>query len=511
MVHPVVKDVDGDGKSFSYHIMPVGLFAISDLLYRNGFECKILNVGVEKLLNPNFSLGKYLRKYEIGVVAIDLHWYVHSYNAIELAREVKENSTAKVVLGGFTASFFDSEILNFSQFVDAVIRGEGEVPLLEYVRMNGVDAEEINARVPNLTYRHKGQLIRSKKSYVPDEEDLNRLDYSNISLLEHWREYAKISMKLAPGVDTINTRQPANSLFYVLVGRGCNTNCSYCGGGANAYFKITGRKKPCLRSIESVVAEIRKLYDCGISTFYFEYDPRLSNEKHYIELFNQIKKERMDIGVNFGCWLLPKEDFLKAFLETFDIRRSCIAISPESGSEEVRRINKGIYYSNRSLFKALEMMKDKNIYSSVHFTIGLPGESSTDFQTTLRICDCISKNFYAGPRIDTVPLEPASPMFLYPNKYKIQKYRETFTDYYSWAKARAKSMVPLHPLGYRTEYFSEWNIIKLKIKAYRRLYLRPGYVLDRWSKTKSKEEAMKYLKVFLGTVLGLTRIIYTEK
>ena len=99
-------------------IIPSGLLSIANFLEKNGLECEILNLYVEK--NPMLYLLKYLRNHKIRVVAIDLDWNIHAYDAIETAKVVKKNSSAMVVLGGFTASYFDKEIIR-SPFVDGVL------------------------------------------------------------------------------------------------------------------------------------------------------------------------------------------------------------------------------------------------------------------------------------------------------------------------------------------------------------------------------------------------------
>lgn len=97
--------------NLAYAVMPVGTIALADLLDREGYETRIIHTGVEQTRDRNFSVESLLKKYDASVVGIDLHWYVHSYDAIRIAESVKQSSNAFVVLGWFTASFFAEEIL----------------------------------------------------------------------------------------------------------------------------------------------------------------------------------------------------------------------------------------------------------------------------------------------------------------------------------------------------------------------------------------------------------------
>ena len=95
----------------AFIFMPMGVFAIADSLEREGFGVNIINIPLEEYLNPNWSLEVYLKTINFNICGIDLHWAHNSHGAIEIARIVKEvNPHAKVILGGFSASYFHTQI-----------------------------------------------------------------------------------------------------------------------------------------------------------------------------------------------------------------------------------------------------------------------------------------------------------------------------------------------------------------------------------------------------------------
>ena len=156
LVHPVVTR---KGKPI-HVIQPLGLFSLAHSLREEGLETEIINVGVERLIDPNFELGKYVKERNPKVVGIDLHWYAHSYVAIEAARTVKEHTNALAVIGGFTASYFAEEIMREFPFVDAVLRGEAEQPLVELVKQ--YTANQNYANTPNATLRNGSTICHNK-------------------------------------------------------------------------------------------------------------------------------------------------------------------------------------------------------------------------------------------------------------------------------------------------------------------------------------------------------------
>jgi hypothetical protein len=62
-------------------------------------------------------------------------------------------------------------------------------------------------------------------------------------------------------------------------------------------------------------------------------------------------------------------------------------------------------------------------------------------------------------------------------------------------------------LGYETVNFSEEAISGLKIKAYRRFYLRPAFFFNRLSKIKNIWDIKESLKIIFATLIGSTRLL----
>jgi len=89
------------------------------------------------LRNHRFEVPGYIQKLNAPVFGIDLHWLVHAQGALELARIVRqEHPQSKIIFGGFTASYYWQELIQYPQ-VDYVMRGDStEEPMRLFMKIS---------------------------------------------------------------------------------------------------------------------------------------------------------------------------------------------------------------------------------------------------------------------------------------------------------------------------------------------------------------------------------------
>ncbi|MEM2893925.1 MAG: radical SAM protein [Candidatus Bathyarchaeia archaeon] len=460
----------------TYTIIPVGTVALADLLIREGYETMIIHTGIEQIYNRHFNLEDLIKKYDPLIVGIDLHWYVHSYDAIHISSLVKRLSNAFVVFGGFTASYFAEEILSNFMSVDAVICGDAELPLLKLLKCK--DGEDFR-EVPNLVYRSGESLKRSKYRYVANSSDLNRLNFSNLHLLSNFDEYRR-NISQFGDLDPFKDKAKLKTQGWLCLGRGCSVNCSYCGGGKDAFQLLTGRREPVFRAKERVLEELARFEEMKISCVYMDFDPFPEKRDYYHDLFDMIRREKIDISSQFLLWSLSDRNFLRDFNRTFNPLYSTLTLSPESGSEYIRKLNKGFYYSNSELLRWLENIKREMIPIQLYFTSGLSWETVSHFEETIKLAKRIVEEYpVVSISCNPIELEPASPRFLSPKKYGISLKTRKFIDFYNVFKGLAEGL-PIHSqLGYETNYLSEPLIIELS-QQFREIMSSVQY--NKWEK-----------------------------
>jgi radical SAM superfamily enzyme YgiQ (UPF0313 family) len=458
-IHPATHCRSGDPSRrdlVTFLVMPLGTIALADLLERRGYSTIIYHTGIEQMHDRGFRVEDIFKHHDPRLVGVDLHWFVHSYDAIRIAETVKQISDAKVVLGGFTASYFAEEILKRFESVDFVIRGDAEMPLIELIRHLEMGKFD---EVPNLVYREKGVLKRSRREFVADADYLGRLDYTNFRLLHNHERYCRL-ISQSGDLDPYPWRMSVKRHTWLPLGRGCSVDCSYCGGGRRAHQILTGRREPIFHPKESILETLTRFEEFGIDSVYMDFDPN-PDRALYRELFEMIRREGIDISAQFLLWSLSDRGFIRDFSRTFNPLYSTLTISPESGSEMVRRRNKGFHYTNEQLIKWLENAREEAVAIEAYFSTGLSWETPSEFEGTVRLGEMMIKKYpIASISCNPLVLEPASPRYLQPEEFGVNIRFKGFIDYYERFRRLAEGLQAESRLGYETIWQSENQIIE---------------------------------------------------
>ncbi|MBN1541285.1 B12-binding domain-containing radical SAM protein [candidate division KSB1 bacterium] len=174
---------------------------------------------------------------------------------VECAEAIKRIHPVPIIVGGFHATAAPEQLLQ-TQVFDAVICGEGERPLVEWLRaeMAGKGWND----VPNLVWRHGDKLVQNsvQENYAIDELPLP--DFSDL-------------VRDRYAVDG----QP---LCFVLSSRGCPYRCAFCA----VHCVFGDHYRP--RSVQAVVAEIEQRYNEGYRLFDFEDDNLTFDRRRMLEL-----------------------------------------------------------------------------------------------------------------------------------------------------------------------------------------------------------------------------------
>ena len=465
------------GQSF-HPVMPMGLFSMAHLLRQRGHQVQMINSAVERAVDPAFTLESCRALADADVVAMDLHWYLHCYSVLDAARRIKAaHPRVRLVLGGYTTTCFAEQILQDHPAVDAVITGEGELPLLRYVEAthSGGPLQD----VPNLAHRNPDRRpVLSPSRWTASAEELDQFHFADLTPLRHARTYLELCTG-SPTVTYSNAPARLDHIFYLCLGRGCAMDCPHCGGGASFGRSCLGRDAACLREPCSVLREYEGLLEQGVRNFYLEYDPTPKAGAHNQQLLRAMAAGSARPGLSLGAWTLPGPDLLEALASAVSPRRSAVTISPDSGSATLRkRIKGGAPYSNRQLQTWCDQVLDRGIRPTVCFTMGLPFETLSDFEQTLALMERLSRG---GTQVvvGSYKLEPGSPIYRDPERYGVTLYRRCLADYLEHTRLLALGLPTPHPLGYRTAAFSERQILRLQFRALRACFLRPRSILQK--------------------------------
>jgi radical SAM superfamily enzyme YgiQ (UPF0313 family) len=361
-------------------------------------------------------------------------------------------------MGGLTATCFHEEIITKYGYIDAVIRGEAEKPMLELVR--ALEKHGKLTATANLTYRTEGGDT-CVTPLMDASVTLDEFEYTRFDLLE-----PKTSIY-----------SPDSCHRWSLeVCRGCAYNCAICGGSAYTYKKYLGMKKPVFRSPEKIVADMKKLNDQDIRFIGLYQDPRMAGKKYWRELVSAIIKEKPRIERLSLDLLVPADE---AFIrEIAGIGRNVILhLCPDTGSNAVRKML-GRHYSNKKFLETISLCHKYRIPVTTFFSVGLAGETKENVRETWDLWAELNEldrkahaQGYFGDIDDTVPiggpilgpilLDPGSRAFDFPEKHGYKLLYNNLEAY-----IEGLSQPSWHQwLNYETELLDKNAIVELILQS----------------------------------------------
>lgn len=434
--------------------MPMGMISTMNHIKSN-CNVRAINIGLEMSLNRDYKIRDELEKTDFNIAAIGLHWHEHSFTALETARLCKEvNPGCTVILGGITASIFARDILSEFNPVDAIITGDGEIPMTVLLRsvQNESSPGKNYSNIPNLAYRSGRGIKQNPVMCMADQNGGE--DYTDISSLKHWEEYLKSNINFY-------SKNQFWYSYWLSIARGCIYNCSFCGGGGHAHNKIFNRTSIFFRHVNHLIRDIKDLRDIGVHTVNFSHDPQMAGRKYWLTLFRRLREEKIEIGAYIEITNLPGEEFAKEFEKTFALEFSTLAVTPLSGSEKIRMKN-GKDFTNRALLDKIELQEKLGIPYALYFATGLPFENETSFEKTLQLAEKVSSGSHLKMIFNTpFTIDPGSPMYNNPEKYGVFPHLRSFNDYYERCKKRANGEA-FDLFGYHTENLSARKMMKLQ-------------------------------------------------
>ena len=422
---PVDRPLDWRRGASPYVLAPMGVVGLVNRLRTRGLDVIGLNYPMEVAINQSFRLVPWLREQSnVQLILIDLHWYEHSYGAMDVVRACKHVwPDVPVLLGGLTASRFAEEIMESFSAVDYIVRGDPEEPVAALAE-SIIGGSPHPEGIPNLSYRMETAPVHNDRTYHTSLKDLATLDFVDTSFLRNADRYARFQTS---DLDRLSGQ-------WLCIGRGCHMNCGFCGGSKAAHLALAGRETVMTRPPDIVANDIARMADNGLTQVSLSHDPAVLGKPYWTRLFQAVRDRNTQIGLYNECWQLPGTDWVDGMADTFVLPDSQLAISPLSGNEEVRHQN-GKNYSNERLFGFLDRLKRHRIPIFIYFSLNLPGEDERTLRDTIHLADHIVREYPA--ELVTIAnmlhtIDPESAFAREPERFNIDVQMRTFMHYYEY-------------------------------------------------------------------------------
>ncbi len=442
-----------------FEMYPIGFLSMLASLTRNGFSARISNVAVHMLASDRFDVSNYIRKIEADIFALDLHWLPHAHGVYEISKIIRQiHPESKILLGGFSSTYFRQEIMKEMPWVDYILAGDLQekaiVALADSVE-NGLSLETVD----NLVYR-KGTSVKENHRNNSIEE-MNELFIDYGVLAKNTLKYGDILGHM-PYYGWIRNPQA-----FTVIEHGCQNNCGFCGGSSFAYSTNYGRVSPLFRKPLVIAEEIELIQDIIGSPVFVAGDINAAGEKFYSTLFKEIKERGIDLPILTEYFAPPSETFLNALSKV--IPQYSAEISPESSVELLRR-ESGRPYTNYELEKSIENAAKTGCKKfDVYFTIGLPHQTEENVMSDAAYAATLNgKSFQTGMDIHsfisplTPFLDPGSLYYEFPDRFGIKLLAHRFMDYYNLLE-NGRTWTDF--LNYETDTMSRADIERITYRA----------------------------------------------
>ncbi|EQD64783.1 Fe-S oxidoreductase [mine drainage metagenome] len=239
------------------------------------------------LSSDRFDVEKYIKNIDAEIFGIDLHWLPHVHGAFNIARVIKRiHPNSKILMGGFSASYFSEDIMLNNQSVDFILAGDFVEKQLVTL-MKSIESNGNLEYVPNLWYRKDLKIHHNSPLKDPNPTDAVFIDYS--ILIKNAIRYHDIKGHI-PYYSWIK-----NPTGMTLIQRGCQFNCGFCGGSNYAYKNKYFENSPVRRDPKRVVEEIEIVQDTINAPVFIAGDLNQAGKEYYMQVFREIKERGIDL------------------------------------------------------------------------------------------------------------------------------------------------------------------------------------------------------------------------
>jgi radical SAM superfamily enzyme YgiQ (UPF0313 family) len=307
--------------------------------------------------------------------------------ALTLAKEIKDRTRAKIVIGGIElGKSLGKDYLEKCPFIDFVVTEAGELPM-QYLS-EALEGKREFKSVPGLMYREGNEVKHNDELAWVDMTSLPLPDYRSLPL-EKYKRLQKTNKLIIP---------------YQFI-RGCLYKCSFC--------RFPLHNKFLYKSPAQVAKEIDELKEITGSNYFFFLNNLINiNAKYVDEICNAIKDKNI-----FWCDSARPSRLTRKNLENMK-EAGCVRLT--YGVETISK--RGVELFEKSFLDDVEevinMSHEVGIWNAINILVGYPHQKQSDLQEDL---DFMNRIVPATDDVYAYRFNLSdSPMLKNPSKYGIR-------------------------------------------------------------------------------------------
>ncbi|OHA14716.1 MAG: hypothetical protein A2909_00090 [Candidatus Tagabacteria bacterium RIFCSPLOWO2_01_FULL_39_11] len=368
----------------------LGIEYLSSALKKAGHETELIfdpGAGdVEykfKILDNLFDLTekmvKKAREYNPDLIAFSCLTNLYPWVS-KMAERLKRDMQVPIIVGGLHPTILPDFVIQ-NPHIDIICVGEGEEPLTEL--LNSMREGEMDYTIKNLWFKKDGQIIKNSPRTLI--QGLDALPFPDKDL---FKKYGCFSGRL-----------------YVMTGRGCPNQCTYC---FNSYY----RKLLCSnnaryvrrRSVENVIKELIFFKSKYKLKEIFFYDDIFTINDVWVREFCLAYKK--NIRLPFKILVHPQTVKKEIMSLLKDAGCIYVDIGVESGSEEIRYKLLKRNMSNQDIINTAKILKEVGIKFCTLNIVGFPGETREQMWETYKLNQALKPDgaivsiFYPFPKTE---------------------------------------------------------------------------------------------------------------
>lgn len=406
---------------------PLGIAYIAAVLEENNIKVQIIDGAALELSWSQLEREiKRISPDVIGITALT-PTINQAIKTAQISKKVVPE--AKIVLGGYHPTFTYPELLK-EEFIDIIIKGEGEYTMLELVKAleNGSPLQEVKG----IATEH---FVTPPREVIPDLDDM---PFPARHLLP-MDQYKILNIKLPTGT--------------LISGRGCPYQCSFCSSSAMHGPKMR------MRSAKSVVDEMEHLINEHDSEMIaFMDDTFTLNHKRVVKICDEIMKR--DLDVFWGC--TTRVDTMNSEMMAKMRDSGCITLFMGVESADQQMLNQVNKKTTINKIKdSFKLARSYDIRTIASVVLGMPGDTRENILKTIKFVKTLEPNYAIFSLATPYPGTSFYKQAVSNNLIKVN----------DWSKYTLLSPV------LETVDCSLEELKNLQKKAFRSFYLRPGYLL----------------------------------